>query len=401
MIVAQIGARRHYAVPKGFEEAGALEKLITDACAELRPWQWMAALPQACLPGGARSIMGRHTTPIPARKLRGLPRFAAAGALWDRQSGDETRTDFWVRRNADFGRRVARLDWGAADTAYAYNGAALEIFKEARRRGLRCVLDQTAAPWRYNTRLLQEERERWPGWESQPADLDETGRMIEREEAEWELADRIICGSDFVVEAMRQVGGPWEKCRTVGYPTPKVPEELATEQGGHQTGKTRVLFVGTLQLRKGIQYLYEAAGMLDSSRFKIRAVGPSALDPGAVGCLAKRMEVTGAVPRTEIWEHYRWADVFVLPTLSEGSANVCHEAAAIGLPVITTQAAGCGLSTLPGGSSVVSSRDPELLVKELRQINPAVKGPSPGGAISESYGECLLATVGPNPSYHA
>ena len=41
-----------------------------------------------------------------------------------------------------------------------------------------------------------------------------------------------------------------------------------------------------------------------------------------------------------MWEHYHWADVFLLPTLSEGSANVCWEAAATHTQVMTTAAAG-------------------------------------------------------------
>jgi len=46
------------------------------------------------------------------------------------------------------------------------------------------------------------------------------------------------------------------------------------------------------------------------------------------------------VPRSEMAAQYRWADIFLLPSLSEGSANVCFEALAAGLPVITTPNAG-------------------------------------------------------------
>ena len=143
------------------------------------------------------------------------------GAL--RARPGEPKASFWVRQNEAFGRAVARLDWGNADTAYAFNGAALEMFQRARAHGVRCVLDQTAAPWRYNTQLLGLEQARWPGWEDCPADMDAGGHMMAREEAEWELADQIVCGSPFVAEAIRSVGGPSGKCRVVPYPIPDVP----------------------------------------------------------------------------------------------------------------------------------------------------------------------------------
>jgi glycosyltransferase involved in cell wall biosynthesis len=39
-------------------------------------------------------------------------------------------------------------------------------------------------------------------------------------------------------------------------------------------------------------------------------------------------------------QQYQWADFLVLPTLCEGSANVCFEAMSTGLSVITTPNAG-------------------------------------------------------------
>jgi glycosyltransferase involved in cell wall biosynthesis len=42
------------------------------------------------------------------------------------------------------------------------------------------------------------------------------------------------------------------------------------------------------------------------------------------------------VPRSEIAQHFDWADVFLLPSLCEGSATVTYEALGYGLPVICT-----------------------------------------------------------------
>lgn len=352
ILVAQLGARRHYAVPRALHQAGLLERLVTDACAGIAPWRWLdKLLPAQVRPVGLRRLLGRRIPDIPVDRIHGFPLFALS-ASWERRRG-EAQTDYWARRNACFGRLVVGSGFGAADTVYAYNGAALEIFRAARDRGLRTVLDQTAAPWRWNARLLREEAERWPGWEDRPSEIDQSGRLADREEAEWALADRIVCGSAFAADALAEQGGPAECCAIVpyaGYLT-----GLASASGPRpvrRDGKLRVLFVGTLQLRKGIPYLLEARRRLRNEGVTFRLVGPSLLSESAMRELRREMEVVGPVPRSEIAAHYAWADVFVLPTLSEGSANVVYEAMAAGLPVITT----------PNAGSVIRDGEDGLLV---------------------------------------
>jgi glycosyltransferase involved in cell wall biosynthesis len=347
VLVAQIGARRGYAVPRGLSAAGSLYRLVVDACEGVAPWKYFRRVPQRLRPSALRAALNRRVDGVPSELIQGSLSFFLSTRLGTlRARPGEPKATFWVRQNEAFGRSVAKLDWGRADTVYAFNGAALEVFAAARRRGLRCILDQTAAPWRYNSGLLRREQAQWPGWEECPADVDPTGLMIAREEKEWELADQIVCGSPFVLDAMRQVGGPSGKCRVIPYPTPTVPASGCRQRtSGNQPLK--VLFVGTLQLRKGIQYLWDAAGRLPSDRFEFRAIGPSLLTRDAEHRVLARMNWRGPVGRDRVWEHYRWADVFILPTLSEGSANVCLEAAAAGLPVITSAAAGITDSTVP------------------------------------------------------
>lgn len=66
--------------------------------------------------------------------------------------------------------------------------------------------------------------------------------MVAREEAEWELADRIIYGSEFVVNAMADIGGPITKCVVVDYPTAVLVDRASAEQEDHsRDGPLRVL----------------------------------------------------------------------------------------------------------------------------------------------------------------
>ena len=83
-----------------------------------------------------------------------------------------------------------------------------------------------------------------------------------------------------------------------------------------------------------------AAQVLKSGEYEFRAVGPANVSHEAQRRLRECLDLVDAVPRNETPHQYEWADVLVLPSVSEGSANVCYEALAAGVPVITTKNAG-------------------------------------------------------------
>jgi len=56
--------------------------------------------------------------------------------------------------------------------------------------------------------------------------------------------------------------------------------------------------------------------------------------------LREHLELTGPAPRSDIAQHFAWADVFLLPSICEGSATVTYEALGFGLPVVCTPNAG-------------------------------------------------------------
>lgn len=384
--VVQLGARRHYAVPRALHEAGCLDRLITDACADIWPWRLMRWVPERLLLGTLGSMAARRTF-LPREKVRWLP-----GFVWSSRCGtgrrrpSETRLQYWVRQNRLFCEQVVREGIGNADAVYMYNGAGLEILQAARSRGVLCVVDQTSAAMRHDARLLGEEARRWPEWVGNGDRLDGWEAMAKREESEWELADRIICGSQYVVDSIRAVGGPAEKCAVVpyGYEAAEVGSQRSAVSGQRSAvssqrsavssqrsevsrGPLRVLFVGTLCLRKGIPYLYEAMKLLKEDPIEFRVVGPSETTEEGIRRLRERAEVLGAVPRSELAAHYAWAGVLVLPTISEGSAGVCNEARSFGVPVVTTAHAGSSVVDGEDGF-LVPIRSGDELAGKLRQL---------------------------------
>ncbi len=71
--------------------------------------------------------------------------------------------------------------------------------------------------------------------------------------------------------------------------------------------------------------------------------------------------------RSEIMRMYDWADVFVMPSICEGSATVTYEALACGLPVVTTSNSGSVVRDGQDGF-VVPIRDSGAIALRLRQL---------------------------------
>jgi glycosyltransferase involved in cell wall biosynthesis len=401
ILVAQLGARRHYAIPALLQREGLLEVLYTDLCSEAPVLRLVnAAWPGRMRPKPLVSLLSRRVPGVPPGKIRCFPGLALARVLRravGRMPDDQYRG--WTEANRAFGRRVTSCRGANVDTAYVFNGAGLEVLEHARRHGWRTILEQTAAPIEFDEQLLAEERGLWPGWEYGGASPHAWRPLAEREKAEWELADEILCGSDFVVNRLAEAGGPAERTAVVPYGARGEDFHPATPRL-HLDG-LHVLFVGTICLRKGIQYLMEAAQRLGTRHVQFRAVGPVRVAECAVRRLADALEMTGPVPRSEIAQQYAWADVLVLPSLSEGSANVAYEAMACGLPVITTPNAGTVVRDGCEGF-VVPIRDADAIAERIEELagDRDLLGELSQSAVARAteftwdrYGERLIATI--------
>jgi glycosyltransferase involved in cell wall biosynthesis len=128
-----------------------------------------------------------------------------------------------------------------------------------------------------------------------------------------------------------------------------------------------VLWLGSVILRKGIQYLVQAARTLQKHRIEFLIAGPVGISEQALRSFPANMKILGRVTRDRLSEIYRQAHVFVLPTLSDGFAITQLEAMAHGLPVIATP--NCGQVVTDGVDGfILSARDSEALASRLAQL---------------------------------
>jgi len=378
-----MGAREHYAVPRALQLSDRLGALYTDF--------WAAS--------GFRRLAIK-TAPQSLRSMGARFHPALTGGLvhsWNwRALAWEAELRFRARSGGAYGhytgfvevgRRFActvreslrrRRDFHGAAVLFTYDTGALEVLEWARERGIRCVVNQMD-PNRIEVDLVRNEAGRWPGWELHPLEVPE--EYFQRREREWELADFVVVNSEFCKQALIRHGVPAEKLVVI-------PLSYEVEEGGREaTGAgsmtagrkqtpgqpLRVLFLGQVILRKGIQYLMEAARKLEAENINFEVVGPIEISQAAVASAPKNMKFYGRVNRAAARDWYLQADVFVLPTLSDGFAITQLEAMAYGLPVVTTSC--CGEVVCDGVNGfIVPPKDAESLAGTLQRylMRPAL-----------------------------
>ena len=132
-----------------------------------------------------------------------------------------------------------------------------------------------------------------------------------------------------------------------------------------QAGSMRLLGVGRLVEKKGWPDLIEAAALLPAAELQIIGEGPlrAQLPP---------LILSGALPHQEVIETMRnWANCLVLPSRvapdgdRDGLANVLLEAAALGLPLVTTDAGSARDLVNDGSGWLCAPGNPRALAETL------------------------------------
>jgi len=365
-----LGARRHYAVPRLLHEAGLLERFFTDSYSGNKPWldRALKSVPQRMRPQGLQRWLGRRDAVLSPHKVISFETLGL-GYAWARHRarGEDELERVYQNAAVQFAERIGSVGFGNASQVWGFNGAAFELFKTAKRQGLRCILEQTSNPKPIERTLIQEEYARWPDWALSAPGMRQGVLLEERERQEWQLADCIVGGSEFVAGGLRQCGVPEGKIRVVPYGVDPTRFALNTPLTQKQrSGPLRVLFVGRVSVMKGTPDLLHALALLGPNWVHARLIGGVDLDNRKLQAFSKVAEIVGYVPRTELGAHYRWAEVFCFPSLTEGSATVTYEALMSGVPVVATPNAGAPVRDGVDGV-LVPIRDPQALANALQR----------------------------------
>jgi starch synthase len=327
VLVSQPVHQHAYETAVGSQEAGSLRWFVTGiydtgrglGAPRLRAW----------LPAGVRRRIDRelrrrrHPELDPARVVT-IPLYHLLATGCRRSVGRMSYLpcpdlDPWAHRRFDreLGRRLAGL--AQVGVVHAFEGTALATFRAAKDAGIQTVLDVPSAHERYMA---------IEGTVPQP--------RIAQERL---LADVLLAPSDYVVSCLVEAGIP--SSRIVKVPYGADTGRFRREAAPRADSLFRAVFVGRIGRRKGVEQLLEAWRRLALPQAELLLVGEA--DEAGRRLLERYKGLyryLGPRPRHEVERYFRQSDVFVFPSLAEGSALVTYEALASELPVITTPNSG-------------------------------------------------------------
>ncbi len=411
-IVCQIGAREHYAIPRALHVRAELAGLVTDFW--VPPGHCFSRLP------GARRLRDRFHPELGNAKVH-APNLKMLGFELEQRCRRRSGWSVTLERNDLFQKAALGhlKEWESrpaqrpVPTLFSYSYAARELFRFAKQLGWQTVLGQID-PGPEEERIVAAEQRRYghlaSSWRPVPASYWESWRE------EVALADRIIVNSEWSRQCLAKEGVSAEKMEVVPLVFEKTEDletedrrlesrsevgdqrsevraqsaneesEIPTSDIRHPTSPLKVLFLGQINLRKGIGRLLDAMRMLKGDDIELTLAGPSEIDPAAWADLPK-VRWIGPVPRSEVARYYRASDLFVLPTLSDGYALTQLEALAHGLPVLASKS--CGAAVTHGKNGwLLEDLEPATIAEALRQARQAL--PLPGVVPPQ----CTLADLG-------
>lgn len=254
--------------------------------------------------------------------------------------------------NKRFARGLTRDICSASPFAiWGYNGSALEAFRLAKRQGRYCILDRTIGDFRYFNEVMAEQQALYPQFFSaEERRMD--ARRIELDDEEYELADKVLVGSDFCRKTLvnfSPVSGLEAKTEVIPYCPNNHDFPVETASGPDTSpGPLRFLFAGRIVPRKGIHLLLEAMSRFSPNEATLTIVGKMLIPEAAYAPYADRVHHIPSVAPSEVSRVMRAHHVLVLPSFFEGSAITLLEALSSGMGIIQSYQAGNGASERTG-----------------------------------------------------
>jgi glycosyltransferase involved in cell wall biosynthesis len=284
---------------------------------------------------------------------------------------------------------------------YCYEDGALETFRTARELGLRRFYDLPIAHYATSQRLLREEAARMPDWEPTLGGTRDSIAKLSRKAQEIELAEIVICPSQFVASSLPETSISHHKVVIAAFGSPMaLPQNRARER---RSKKLRILFAGSMSQRKGLGDLLLAMRLLKRNDIELVVMGAPQAPMEFYRARFAEFVYEPVRPHSQVLELMRTCDVLCLPSIVEGRALVMQEAMSQGLPlIITPNTGGEDLIAERVTGFLVPIRNPSAIAEKIAWFadNRCLLGEMSRAAQSkagqyswDAYGQTIVATV--------
>jgi glycosyltransferase involved in cell wall biosynthesis len=239
-----------------------------------------------------------------------------------------------------YGAKKKYLDWIAArhlasgryDLFHSWSGDCLQSLRVAKKLGIPSIVE--IPTWHRDRGRISE---RAPVAPPDPPRTWKENLLQTRERfiEEYDLADLLFVLSQKAADTFRVQGFSEDKL----YYLPR-GVDVERFKPGRRPPIFRAVFSGALIERKGIHHLLEAWHRLDLKNAELWLVGAvhEEAKPHLKRYWRDNIKVLGF--KRDVENYLSQGTIYVFPSTCEGSAKVVYEAAACGLPLITTREAG-------------------------------------------------------------
>lgn len=262
-------------------------------------------------------------------------------------------------------KRIGGESW---DVVHAFSGVAEDVFLGTPSIP-RHFLVRGSSHIRYQRHILRDESERTGVRLESPSDW-----IVEREEREYKLCDRLFVLSKFARRTFIDAGVPAAKLALLPLgvdarafrPKREVLDERCRRI--RSGAPLRVITTGTLCFRKGLYDFEKIVRACDPKRFHFQTIGSVAPEATKfMTTLPSSVEVVPRQPHSQLPSWYAGADLFLLPTLEDGFAVVLTQACAGGLPILaTTNCAAPDFVSDGQNGWILPIRDPQAFIERLQ-----------------------------------
>ena len=249
-------------------------------------------------------------------------------------------------RNKRFQKGISDDAIRKADAIIGFDTSSWILAKRCRELGRKFFLDVSIAHPVAKDLVYRRIIKLYPDWRFSVKSKDYNHIAIE--ETEMEMAGHIVVASSFTLKTYAEHEVPVEKISINPY---GVDTEgfSPTRKALNGNGQVHFVFVGSVDARKGIPFLLETWGKMDTGSARLTLVGPvSEFTRTYIQKHYPGVTVMGKLPFSELKKTLPGFDVMIFPSFFEGYGLVVPEAMACGLPVITTNAT-CGPDIIEHG----------------------------------------------------
>jgi glycosyltransferase involved in cell wall biosynthesis len=271
-------------------------------------------------------------------------------------------------------------DLNEFDAALLWPGTSLDTFDRVREKGKPLFLERINTFMGASRQILDDAYDRL-GLSAQHTIT--TDRIL-KEKEKLKRADYVFCPSPIAKQTFLEAGVPHEKLIVTSYGWS--PQQLNPPPPSYTQKKEGLtfLFLGSICVRKGTHLLLRAWA---KSGIKGRLIMFGTIEDAiAQTCadLLDRPDVEHRPFSTTYQTAYSEADIFVFPSLEEGSPLVMYEASAHGLPIVTSPMGGGGIVRDRIEGIEIDPYHEEALIEAMRTL-----ANSPD--LREQYGQAARA----------